>query len=44
MIMLGAAAAGGHQSTNNDEADIDARLTKMLEGVGGEQEPLLKDG
>ena len=44
MIMLGVAAAGAHQSSNNDEADIDARLTKMLGGVGEEKEPLLQDG
>jgi hypothetical protein len=43
MIMLGV-AAGGDQKYQNDEEDIDARLTKMLGGVGNEQEPLLKDG
>ena len=41
--MLGV-AAGGDQKYQNDEEDIDARLTKMLGGVGNEQEPLLKDG
>jgi hypothetical protein len=43
LIMLGV-AAGGDQKYQNDEEDIDARLTKMLGGVGNEKEPLLKDG
>jgi hypothetical protein len=35
MIRLGAAADDRHNN-DNDEADIEARLTKMLGGVGEE--------
>lgn len=43
MIKLGA-ATDDHLNNENDEADIEARLTKMLGGVGEENQPLLKDG
>jgi hypothetical protein len=43
MIMLGK-ATDDHHNNENDEADIEARLTKMLGGVGEENHPLLKDG
>ena len=35
MIMLGK-ATDDHHNNENDEADIEARLTKMLGGVGEE--------
>lgn len=41
--MLGK-ATDDHHNNENDEADIEARLTKMLGGVGEENQPLLKDG
>lgn len=40
MIMLGG-VSGDHQKNDIDEEDIEVKLTRMLGGVGGEQEPLL---